>query len=165
MTTRQPKSAAAAADVNDGDALEILHPERIATIAGRQITVREYGFVESMRLHGFIQPILGDLRALVVAGGVPNLDDVLGVLARHDEAIVQLLARAADVEPEWIAGLSSADGELLLYLWWGVNGPFWLGGVVRRIAAERIAARIETPPAGAISMPPSSPPDTATSMQ
>ena len=163
MARRPGKPAAPAADA--GDALEILHPERTATIAGREIKVREYGFVESMRLHEFIQPILDDLRAVVTARGVPNLDDVIGVLAHHDEAIVQLLARAADVEPEWIAGLSTADGELLLYLWWGVNGPFWLGGVVRRIAAERIAARIEMPPAGATSMPPSSPPDTATSMQ
>ena len=163
MARRPGKPAVPAADA--GDALEILHPERTATIAGREITVREYGFVESMRLHVLIQPILDDLRALVVAGGVPNLDDVLSMLAHHDEAIVQLLARAADVEPEWVAGLSSADGELLLYLWWGVNGPFWLGGVVRRIAAERIAARIAMSPDGETSTPPSSPPGTATSMQ
>lgn len=163
MARRPGKPAAPAADA--GDALEILHPERIATIAGREIRVREYGFVESMRLHGLIQPILDDLRILVTARGVPNLDDVIGVLAHHDEAIVQLLARAADVEPEWVAGLSSAEGELLLYLWWGVNGPFWLGGVVQRIAAERIAARTAIPPDGATSMPPSSPPGTATSMQ
>ena len=163
MARRPEQPAAPAADA--GDALEILHPERTATIAGREIRVREYGFVESMRLHGLIQPILDDLRILVTARGVPNLDDVIGVLAHHYEAIVQLLARAADVEPEWVAGLSSAEGELLLYLWWGVNGPFWLGGVVQRIAAERIAARSATSPDGRTSTPPSSPQGMATSMQ
>lgn len=146
-------------------ALEILHPERTATIAGRAIVVREYGFVESMRLHHLIQPILADLRTAVESGGVPTLDTVLGVLAAHGDAIVTLLACAADVEPEWVAGLSAPDGEALLYLWWGANGPFWLGGVVNRIAAERIAARNAARQDGPTSTPPSSPTDTGTPQQ
>ncbi len=163
---RSPRKQPAARPAQDPTAaLEILHPERTATIAGREIVVREYGFVESMRLHDLIQPILADLRTAVEAGGVPTLDTVLGVLAGHSDAIVQLLARAADVEPEWVAGLSSPDGEALLFMWWGANGPFWFGGVVNRIAAERIAARIAARPDGPTSMPPSSPTDTATSLQ
>lgn len=163
---RSRKTRAAAEPAQDPTAaLEILHPERIATIARREIVMREYGFVESMRLHDLIQPILLDLRTAVEAGGVPTLDTVLGVLAGHSDAIVQLLARGADVEPEWVAGLSAPDGEALLYLWWGANGPFWLGGVVQRIAAERIAARNAARPDGPISMPHSSPTDTATRMQ
>ena len=150
---------------DDVDDLAVLHPERGATIAGRAITVREYGFVESLKLHGLIQPILLDLRAALASSAAPTLDDVIDLLAGHHEALVQLMAIAADVEPAWIATLNADDGQELLYLWWGANGPFWLRSVVQRLAAERMAhqaAALREISAGAPSTPSSLPLDMAT---
>lgn len=135
------------------DDLEVLHPERRATIAGREVTVREYGFVEGLRLQPLVEPIVADLQTLL-GGGVPTLEAVLAVLGRHADRVVALLAVAADVDEEWVAGLSQDDGHLLLMLWWGANGPFYLrAAAMRRLAAAR---------AGATSTPPLSPPASAT---
>lgn len=134
------------------DDLEVLHPERRATIAGCEVTVREYGFVEGLRLQPLVEPIIADLQGLL-GSGVPSLEAVLAILGQHADTVVALMAVAADVDEEWIAGLSQDDGHLLLMLWWGANGPFYLrSAAMRRLAAAR---------AGATSTPPSSPPATA----
>lgn len=129
----------------EADDLEVLHPERVATIAGREVTVREYGFVEGLRLQSLVGPIVADLEGLLGAG-LPSLEAVLELLGRHAEAVARLMAVAADVDEEWVNGLSQDDGYLLMMLWWGANGPFYL----RRAAMQRMAAAAR---AGATSMP------------
>lgn len=133
------------------DDLEVLHPERLLTIAGREITVREYGFVEGLRLLRIAEPIIAGLQG-GMGSSVPAFESIMGVIAEHAGVAVQLMAAAADVEVEWIESLSQDDGQLLLMVWWSVNGPFYL-----RTAATRavVAAR-----AGATSTPPSSAPAT-----
>ncbi|TBW02722.1 hypothetical protein E0E52_17030 [Azotobacter chroococcum] len=131
--------------------LEVLHPERTAVIAGRQVTVREYGFVEGLRLLPLAEPIIAALQDLASTGGTV-FDAVLAVAAEHADAVVNLMAVAADVEVEWIESLGQSDGHLLLMMWWGANGPFYL-----RRAALQLVARGR---AGAMSTPPSSAPAT-----
>ncbi|SEI99733.1 hypothetical protein SAMN04244572_02386 [Azotobacter beijerinckii] len=144
---REPRKAAAGSDD-----LEVLHPERTAVIAGRKITVREYGFVEGLRLQPKAEPIVAALQGFIGVEGT-ILDAVLAVAAEHADAVVHLLAVAADVEDEWVESLGQADGHLLLMMWWGANGPFYL----RRAALQWLAAQA---PAGATSTPPSSAPAT-----
>ena len=125
------------------DDLEVLHPERLLTIAGREVTVREYGFVEGLRLLRLAEPIIAGLQG-DIARGTPTFDSVMGVIAEHADVAVQLMAIACDVDAEWIESLSQDEGQLLLMTWWGVNGPFYM-----RTASVRagVAAR-----AGATSM-------------
>ena len=137
------------------DELAILHPERTLTVAGRALTVREYGFVEGLAVHRDARALVADLAALVRTQGDAPWDAVLDVLGQHDAVVIELVARACDVEAEWLRGLSDADGQMLLMLWWAVNGPFFVRRVVTVLATE--AARRS---AGANSTPPSSPQDT-----
>ncbi|MDG3784730.1 hypothetical protein L5B72_31480, partial [Pseudomonas aeruginosa] len=55
--------------------------------------------------------------------------------------------------------LPHRDGNFLLYVWWLVNGPFFIGAVVDRIQTERGAEEARKA-AGQTSMPASSPEDT-----
>lgn len=138
--------------------LQVLHPERTLQIAGREITIREYGFVEGLGLRPLIQPFLEDLYSLVnVDKVVPPLEDILGVLGKHSELVAKLMATAADVDLEWVHQLPSREGNTLLYVWWIVNGPFFVGAVVDRIRAEVAAAKQRKALAGPTSTPPSSP--------
>lgn len=140
------------------DDLEILHPERSASIAGRAVTMREYAFIEGLKLHPLYQPFVDELHAVVVDSGVPPLSQITGLLARHHESIKQLIAAAADVEVEWLNGLSDRDGSNLMYLWWAVNAPFFMRRVFDRIAADRAVAHHH---AGEKSMPSLSSTDTS----
>lgn len=148
------------------DDLDILHPERTLTLAGRELTVREYGFVEGLRLRPLMQPLLDDLHQAIATGKLPELEQVLVILATHYEASLDLVAVAADVERAWLDKLTQDEGYLLLTVWWSVNGPFFLRSVIQRIAAAAVtrAARAAqaSAPDGPTSMSPLSPLATAT---
>lgn len=135
------------------DDLEVLHPERVGIVAGRPVMVREYGFVEGLRLQPLTEPIVASLQS-VIGNGIPPLEAILAILGEHADAVARLIAIAADVEEDWVGGLNQDDGHQLLMMWWGANGPFWL-----RLAFLRKAAQVC---AGAISTPPSSAPATET---
>lgn len=122
------------------DDLEVLHPERLLTIAGREITVREYGFVEGLRLLPMAEPIIAGLQS-GMGSGVPAFDSIMGIIAENADVAVRLMAAATDVEVKWIESLSQDDGQLLLMVWWSVNGPFYLRtAATRAIVAARTGA-------------------------
>lgn len=127
------------------DDLEVLHPERLLTIADREITVREYGFVEGLRLLKLAEQIIAGLQG-DLSRGAPSFESVMGVIAAHADAAVQLIAVAADVDVDWIESLGQDDGQLLLMAWWGVNGPFYMrtaglrAGVAARAGATSMQA-------------------------
>lgn len=141
------------------DDLQILHPDRSATIAGRVVNVREYGFVEGLRLRPAIQPLLDDLHAFIGAGSLPEIEEILTMLAAHTDAVMEAVCVAADVEMDWLETLSQDDGHHLLMIWWAVNGPFYIRSVFQRVATQRALAN---PRAGEISIARSSAPDTET---
>jgi len=143
------KSAAA-------DEIDILHPERCATIAGRKIVVREYGFIEGMRLRPLMQPFLDDLFLAMQAGQPANYQQALDIIAAHIDTVVELAAVAADVELAWVQSLPDRDGQHLLMLWWGANYPFFMQRNLSRLQIElREAALAQSD--GEKSTPPSSP--------
>jgi len=141
------------------DDLEVLHPERSATIAGRAVTVREYGFIEGIRLRPLLQPFLDDLHAMMRGDTLPSLDQITMTLGAHIDAVSEAVAIAADVELEWLTGLNQDDGMHLLMLWWIANGPFYVRSVHNRIARDRAVERLR---AGRTSTPSSSLPATET---
>lgn len=126
------------------DDLEVLHPERLLTIAGREITVREYGFVEGLRLLKLAEPIIAGLQG-DLARGTPSFESVFGVLAEQADSVVQMMAIAADVEVEWIESLGQDEGQLLLMTWWGVNGPFYMRTAGLRAGVAARAGATSTP--------------------
>lgn len=149
-----PSDAAAAKE------LEILHPDRDVTIAGRAITMREYGFVEGLQMRAIAKPFLDELYALVAPNGkAPSFEQVEEMLAVHAECVLELIVRAANVEREWIESLSDEEGYFLMQTWWMVNSGFFIRRVVQRLATERAAARMSQ--AGRASTTRSSGPDMA----
>lgn len=123
----------------EGD-LAILHPERHATIAGVAITMREYGFAESLHL----QPLLGPLVRQIAAAADPSKEldpdaimDVFG--GANAESVLALIAHACDQPLEWVKGLGS-DGDELFALWWVVNKDFFTRRVMQ-VALMRSMAR------------------------
>ena len=106
--------------------IDILHPERTATLNGRHIVVREYGFIEGMRLRPLMQPFLDDLFEAMKSGQPANYQQALDIIAANIDAVTELAAVAADVEVEWVRALSDSDGQALLMWWWGANCSFFM---------------------------------------
>jgi len=144
--------ASAPAEVGTDD-LEVLHPDRSTTIAGRAITMREYGFIEGLKLAPLYKGIVDDISQAVTIERSPPLEEIVALLAAHADHVEQLIAIAADVEVEWVRGLDDRNGMNLMYLWWIVNAPFFLRRVFDRIKANMVKAAVD---AGATPTPSSS---------
>lgn len=161
---RQIDSPAAMPGQPAEDELQALHPEQEVTLAGRRITMREYGFVEGLRLRAQQRPFLDALHTLVTRGGSEfTYEAIQDVLAAHHEAVRVMVAQAAGVEPEWVDALSDTEGSDLLLLWWAVNSGFFLRRVFNRIHQDLTRVRLlrQTNPDGPTSNPSSFAPATS----
>lgn len=135
--------------------LDVLHPEREVRIADRILVVREYGFVEGLQILPKAGPILDALKAYAAAGsGLARYSQIEQVFAEHTETMIELVAQAADVTPDFVRGLSDEDGFRLMQVWWLANQGFFL----RRLVQALATARADAKRAGPGSTPPSSAP-------
>ncbi|WP_339665882.1 DUF6631 family protein [uncultured Pseudomonas sp.] len=143
------------------DDLQILHPELELCVGGKEVTVREYGFVEGLRLRPVIEPMLQDMESLISSGEDPSNDQMLDLMSNHLDAFQELLAVASDTDVAFVVSLKQTDGTRLAEAWWKVNAPFYWRTVVSRVAVKRLQAQVSKG-AGGTSTQPSSGTDTST---
>ncbi len=156
-----PLSVYAAASAADD--LAVLHPDRTLVIAGRTVTIREYGFFEGLDIADRAHAFIADLIAASDSGTL-RYAQVRRLFGRHRAVIPAIAAQAGDVEVAWLDSLSADDLELYLATWFATNAAFF----VREVLAEvREAQLLDAHPlasgasAGATSSFDSPPPDTA----
>ena len=161
MARRHPKKKQPKQESAAEDDLAILHPDREIQVGGEQVTVREYGFVEGLRIRAAAAPLIDDLYQ-VMRGGDSDLDSIYALLVEHDQLLVDLMATSINKDVEFIQGLSDGDGSLLMDTWWVVNSAFFIRAVQRKIQVDRVHGRTTATraSAGATSTPRSSPTDT-----
>lgn len=141
--------------------LGILHPERVPTIAGRALVVREYGYLEGLRLVGSIKPFLDGLHVVFArARSLPTVDAIVDVIADNVDLVQALIAQAitpVDADQQrfaaaiaenaiWMETLSEPDGDLLMLCWWGANGPFFTRRLMRRAVEEKAKVNLSAGP-------------------
>lgn len=163
--SRKGKTASAPAPAGADD-LQVMHPNVDTVIAGRRLTLREYGHVEGLRVRAYMRPFTADLDRLSESGSEILTEDVIDLVAVHTDlvhlAVAQSMAPidelASDEDVAWIRQLGDRDGDALLLAWWGATGLFFLRQVMRR-AGERNRRKVL---AGATSMASSPKPGTET---
>jgi hypothetical protein len=122
------------------DDLGILYPEREAQIGGRAIVMREYGFLEGMKLNALIQPLVDGIAALALSDQIPDPDALRPLFAENAEAVVKLIAKACDQPEEWVERLDDEAGRALQLLWWGVNNHFFGRRVLQAVLLDGVKA-------------------------
>jgi hypothetical protein len=156
MARKIDKQQAAAGEPSAAESLAVLDPNVSITLAGRAITVREYGFFEGLRVAAKAEAFIGDLHNMVRGDGEMRFDRIRHLFGVHEDAVVAIAAQAADVEPEWVRGLGKADIEIFLSTWFGVNAGFFVNEVVLQMREERQRAVMAS--RGPTSSPASPPP-------
>ena len=146
------KQAATAAAQKPSD-MEVLHPEQILPLGGEQITVREYGNLEWLRALPTAEPLVAAIADMLTGPEEPGYELVLSTIATHTDALSPLIVQAVDRDLEWFERLRSADAEMLLMAWWGVNGHFFVQRASNRVSVARVIAA-QKPSAGAPSTQP-----------
>lgn len=151
---RKPKEAPTKGASSSQDDLAILFPNRTLQLAGRAITVREYGHIEGLRVLAWAKPFIDAMYATIERGSPPpTYAEVSDVYARHADLVRDMVAKAAGVEPDWVESLNDVDGYLLTCTWWEVNQRFFTRRLLERAAVEKLQAKQRD---GATSIPSSS---------
>ncbi|MBC7162695.1 MAG: hypothetical protein H5U26_11405 [Immundisolibacter sp.] len=137
-------------------ALAVLHPEREARIADRVVQVREYGYVEGLKLQAACKEFLDALYGLFSAAlDPPSTDDLAELIGTHIVTVQWLIAQALtplDDDPQafaaaveqnarWVGRLSERDGDTLTTVWWETNTGFFTRRLQRRLQARLAAER------------------------
>lgn len=130
----------------------ILHPERSRKIGGRLVEMREYGYIEGMRVQAAGAVFLDDLFGLFPREGLPPTDVAIdAVIARHITVVHWMMAQAMtpwndDLQvfgdavrenTDWIARLDYEPGAALKDLWWEANAGFFFRLLKSRMEAAR----------------------------
>lgn len=133
MATKTPKTLKATKQLPKADDLEVLHPNVTLTIDKKTITVREYNFIEGLRVRAATKPFIDELYGIFEQSTL-DVDAYLHLIAVHIDLLLPHIAIAADVEPDFLDTLNTRDGEQLLSAWWIANGPFFLRALSERRA-------------------------------
>jgi hypothetical protein len=118
--------------------LNVLLPDRTLTLAGEEITVREFRFAESLELAPLAAPIIADLASMATADEAPAGSALFAVLGVHQEAFLELVARSIGRPRAWIEGLSRKEGRALALTFWEVNADFFLDDVRLEALTRRL---------------------------
>lgn len=108
--------------------LEVLFPDRLLTVGGVNLIVRELPFEEQLRNNHLLAP-LADAFASIPPhelNGPASINRVMDLLAAHWEDVKQLLAICCSQTVEWISTLRPEEGEELLLTWWVANQSFFI---------------------------------------
>jgi hypothetical protein len=133
---RKPEQPAAESN-SAADAIAALKPEASITIAGRAITVREYGFFEGLEVAHRASAFFADMQAAALGGPI-RYATVRRLFGVHQGVVVPIAAQAADVEPEWVRGLGDRDADTFMSTWFAVNVGFFMREVVGSLQEEQL---------------------------
>jgi hypothetical protein len=128
-------------DTQAQEEAEILFPDADIVIGGETITVREFGFIEAMKVEPIAWPIIEALADIGTDWESVDFRQVMMVFADNAEAFVQLIAASTGKSPEWVAELNDRDGNAIANTFWRVNQGFF----VRRLLvllAPKLKARM-----------------------
>ena len=133
--TQQVNAAGPVPAVED-NALEVLNPDQSLTIAGREITIREYGFFEGLEVMARASAFVADMHAQCRDGEL-RYSRIRRLFGVHADVVSAISAQSADVDAEWVKGLGHADGDLFLSRWFAVNAGFFVHEVVVEMREDR----------------------------
>lgn len=119
---------------------DIILPNRTITVGGEELEVKEFTLIQGMKLTEIMRPMLDDFLAAFQNTTEPDLDVLDGVLARHTQATMQMLALAVNKPVKWVFDLPYADGQVLLNEFWRVNSGFFTLLLGRRRAMQQQTA-------------------------
>lgn len=128
--TKSPKAAKPQED------LQVLSPDREITVAGKKVLVREYAFIEGLRIRAAAKPLIEDLQKLLEHDS--RITDYIDIIADHQALAIELMAISSGLTADEITALSDNDGLLLADVWWTVNGPFFMRAVWRKMDLEKM---------------------------
>ena len=131
ITPRAPQGKSRAGKDAARDDLAVLAPDITLTIDGRKVTVREYRFMEGLRMRTVMAPLIECLAQATAPGVTLPIDQVNAAFGEYPEIVAHLMAVSCDQDMEWVGNLPRRAGDALFSAWWQVNKDFFIQSVVK----------------------------------
>lgn len=138
---RQEDATPAAEDTSAAEQLQAIQGGLPLEIAGRAITIREYGFFEGLEVASRASALIDDMKALGSQGAL-RYAAIRRLFGKHHLMVVSIAAQSAGVEPAWIESLGDEDKDTFLSTWFGVHSSFFINEVIAEIREDALQAAI-----------------------
>jgi hypothetical protein len=116
--------------------LDIIFPDDDITINGKLVVVREFGFMEGLKLQVRAKPFLDALAAALGDNNDLTLDLLGELFSEYDDLVSHMMSLSTGLTVAEIAKLSDTQGQELLMKFWQVNQRFF----VNRLLTRKVAA-------------------------
>lgn len=135
---RQVKKPAPTAAESSSAAVDLsaLQPDITHTIAGRKVTIREYGFFEGLQVASTAAAFIADMHQQC-ADGTLTYSGIRRLFGAHQAAVIEIAAQSGGVEPGWLLALKPGDAELYMSTWFAVNSGFFMHELVVEMQVQR----------------------------
>lgn len=126
------------------DEAQMLDPTVELPVGSETVTVREYGFFQKARVLHHGRAFLADVEAMVGDLAVEDVfDHIRPLLGVHEDFVRYAIAESIGKPRSFVDGLSDAEIEPLVYLWFGVAGRFFFGEITLRARGRLLKARLD----------------------
>ena len=104
---------------------EILFPNAEITVKGETITVKEFSFIQGMKINAMARPMINDLGHFF-SDEDADFSSMSVVFDNHAELLIHLMSVSTEKPIEWFETLSDSEGQSLLMTFWSVNKSFFI---------------------------------------
>ena len=135
--------------------LEILAPDADVVVtdpdegAEVTLTLREYRFLEGLRVQPLAAPLIAALTALSASEAdgakAPDPAEIDVLLGEHADLWLELIARASGRDAGWLGRLADEDARAVSGAMWTANGSFFFRRIVEHAAAKVANKRSPSP--------------------
>ena len=127
------------------------------------LTVREFRFMEGLRLTARVRPLIEAIGGATGEGGDVAVAAIADAITEHAVIWVDTIAQATGRDAEWIGRLAERDGQALSAAQWKANKDFFCRRIIEEMRRRREAGRSPSPTSSTPSSGPGTGADTATS--
>lgn len=107
---------------NDAD---VLFPNIEVKIKNEVITVKEFSFIQGMKINAIAQPMIKDLSSFFTDENA-DFSAMSSVFDAHAELLIHLMSISSTMPVEWFETLTDSEGQSLLMTFWSVNKSFFI---------------------------------------
>ncbi len=105
---------------------EILFPEMSVVINDEPVVVKEFSFIQGMKVNAMAKPFIKGLSVFFSDGEDVDFSAMSVVFDSHVSTLIELMAISTGKPVEWFETLSDTDGQSLLMAFWSVNRNFFI---------------------------------------
>lgn len=126
----QNSAAQAAEDLN------VLFPDVSITVAGQQVVVREYPFMQWLELRVDCGELIESLAELISQKDEVETDELLEFFENHFQEIKVLILESIAGDAQFLSQLNDVEMQNLIFTWWRVNKHFFLRSAFRLVRTK-----------------------------